>query len=272
MVYPISFDRAAEYYDETRGFPPGISDLVVGSLVSELRSDDHILELGIGTGRIAIPLLARKFKISGIDISRGMMRRLQRNAASACVHIPDLVEGDATLLPFAHKSLDTVLAVHVLHLIPAWQAVISEVLRVLSPQGSFVLGYESHPADTPYDLIRNHFEETVLSRGFDPRRHVKRDFEDVHQRFHEENAVKKEWVACEWTSTQSPAHALDRFESRKWSSTWNIPEAIFQESIDQLRSWVDHAFPDLDRVYSIPTQFIWRKYYWPGNDQSGHES
>jgi len=268
MVHLISFDRAAEYYDETRGFPPGVADSVTGSLKSGLHSSDRILELGIGTGRITIPLIAQKFKVTGIDISRGMMQRLRLNAAKSLVHPPDLIEGDINFLPFAPNSFEIVLAVHVLHLTPTWQVVISEVIRLLTPRGSFIMGYESHPDNTPYHLIRDQFDAILFSQGFESRRYVKRDFEEVHQRLLLENAVREEWVACEWISSQTPAQALERIESRKWSSTWNIPETIFRESIDQLRSWVGHTYPDKDLVHFIPTKFIWRKYSWPDNGQS----
>jgi len=52
------FDRAADIYDQTRGFPPGVGDRVAAALVDfvGLKPDDRILEIGVGTGRIAKPL------------------------------------------------------------------------------------------------------------------------------------------------------------------------------------------------------------------------
>jgi ubiquinone/menaquinone biosynthesis C-methylase UbiE len=54
----INFDRAASYYDETRGFPAGVEEQV-GAFIAQsvnLDANSRVLEVGVGTGRIALPL------------------------------------------------------------------------------------------------------------------------------------------------------------------------------------------------------------------------
>ena len=46
-------------------------------LLAELAGDGRALELGVGTGRIALPLSARGVEVHGIDMSRAMVRRLR---------------------------------------------------------------------------------------------------------------------------------------------------------------------------------------------------
>jgi SAM-dependent methyltransferase len=70
--------RVAERYDETTAerFDPAIVEPVV-DLLAELAGDGRALELGIGTGRIAIPLARRGVEVHGIDLSEAMVAKLR---------------------------------------------------------------------------------------------------------------------------------------------------------------------------------------------------
>ena len=57
-------------------FAPEVVDPVVDFLVEHARGG-AALELGIGTGRIALPLAARGVRVSGIDLSEAMVARLR---------------------------------------------------------------------------------------------------------------------------------------------------------------------------------------------------
>src|SRR2546427_3400408 len=69
--------RVAETYDETTAelFDPAVVEPTVDFLV-ELAGTGRALELGIGTGRIALPLAARGVPVHGIELSRAMTARL----------------------------------------------------------------------------------------------------------------------------------------------------------------------------------------------------
>jgi SAM-dependent methyltransferase len=71
-------ERIAERYDKTAAdmFDPSVVDPVVDFL-AELAFDGTALELGIGTGRIALPLAERGIRVHGIDLSEAMVARLQ---------------------------------------------------------------------------------------------------------------------------------------------------------------------------------------------------
>jgi SAM-dependent methyltransferase len=70
--------RVAERYDESSAdmFDPAVVDPVV-DLLAELARGGRALELGIGTGRIALPLAARGVPVHGIELSRAMAARLR---------------------------------------------------------------------------------------------------------------------------------------------------------------------------------------------------
>ena len=71
-------ERVAEKYDESSAemFAPAAVDPVVDFLAG-LAGDGAALELGIGTGRIALPLAQRGVPVHGIDLSEAMVARLR---------------------------------------------------------------------------------------------------------------------------------------------------------------------------------------------------
>jgi SAM-dependent methyltransferase len=71
-------ERVAARYDEseTDMFEPREVDAAAG-LLAELAGGGRALELGIGTGRIALPLARRGVPVHGIDMSRAMVARLR---------------------------------------------------------------------------------------------------------------------------------------------------------------------------------------------------
>jgi SAM-dependent methyltransferase len=71
-------EQVAARYDESSAdmFDPAVVDPVVAFLAG-LAGDGAALELGIGTGRIALPLARRGVRVHGIDLSEAMVTRLR---------------------------------------------------------------------------------------------------------------------------------------------------------------------------------------------------
>jgi SAM-dependent methyltransferase len=71
-------EHVASRYDETSAdmFVPGVVDPAVDFLAG-LAGGGRALELGIGTGRIALPLARRGVAVHGIDLSRAMVARMR---------------------------------------------------------------------------------------------------------------------------------------------------------------------------------------------------
>jgi SAM-dependent methyltransferase len=74
------------YFDEpvARRYDESSADMFAAEVVeptvaflAELAGDGQVLELGIGTGRIALPLARRGVPVAGIDLSRAMVERLR---------------------------------------------------------------------------------------------------------------------------------------------------------------------------------------------------
>jgi len=71
-------EDVAEHYDETSAdmFDPAVLEPAVDFLAG-LVGDGAALEFGIGTGRIALPLVQRGVRVRGIDLSEAMVARLR---------------------------------------------------------------------------------------------------------------------------------------------------------------------------------------------------
>ena len=75
---PDSFGTIyAADYDERQD--PGNTDASV-ALIAELASSGRVLEIAVGTGRVALPLAQQGLEVHGIDASQDMLDKLTRNS------------------------------------------------------------------------------------------------------------------------------------------------------------------------------------------------
>jgi SAM-dependent methyltransferase len=81
-------ERVAARYDETSA-AMGEAAVVepVVDLLAELAGDGRALELGIGTGRIALPLAQRGVPVHGIELSRAMVAQLRAKPGTEAIGI-----------------------------------------------------------------------------------------------------------------------------------------------------------------------------------------
>jgi SAM-dependent methyltransferase len=76
-------DQLAEVYDQWFG---AYEDTAI-DVLAELARGGRALELGIGTGRIALPLATRGIKVHGIDASSAMVARLQARPGGNAISV-----------------------------------------------------------------------------------------------------------------------------------------------------------------------------------------
>jgi SAM-dependent methyltransferase len=130
---------AASYDDETADmFQPAAVDAAVEFLAG-LAGRGQALELGIGTGRIALPLARRGVPVHGIDLSRAMVDRLRAKPGGAAI---DVTIGDfATAQPGGTFSLAYLVFNTIMNLTTqdAQVACFGNVAAQLEPGGCFVI-------------------------------------------------------------------------------------------------------------------------------------
>jgi SAM-dependent methyltransferase len=259
MAMSVNFDRAANVYEATRGFPPGIGDLVAEAAIEMMGGPVRALEIGVGTGRIARPLAARGVRLVGVDLSRKMMAELLQRASHPA---PVLLNADATRLPLADHAFDAALSVHVFHLIPNWPEALKELRRVLRPGGVYLSGYDWRPPDAIAGRVMEKWREIVSARGRPGEYPGARDFADVKQFLLDSGATMEERFVGEWQVTRSVAQALETIEHRTWSSTWDVPEQFFQECLAELRAWAAREFGPPETTFIATHKFCWQRFRW----------
>src|SRR5437764_4860737 len=92
-------EGVAEHYDDAVAemFKPAVVDPIVEFIVG-LAGSGTALELGVGTGRIALPLSRRGIRVHGIDLSGAMVERLRDK--------PDGEKIDVTVGDFATTKVE----------------------------------------------------------------------------------------------------------------------------------------------------------------------
>jgi SAM-dependent methyltransferase len=78
-------DRIAEVYDEWFGVPSDTEGTV--AFLSDLAGPGPVLELGIGTGRVALPLAQRGYEVHGVDASEAMVGKLRTKTGSESIPV-----------------------------------------------------------------------------------------------------------------------------------------------------------------------------------------
>jgi SAM-dependent methyltransferase len=168
-------ERVAERYDESSAemFQPAVVDPVVDFL-ADLAGPGRALELGIGTGRIALPLAQRGIPVHGIDLSEAMVAKLRAKpgAEDIGVTIGDFatttVEGTFSV---AYLVFNTIMN---LTTQDEQVACFQNVAAHLEPGGSFVIEVgvpdlqRLPPGETfqPFDVSPTHlgFDEYDVAR------------------------------------------------------------------------------------------------------------
>lgn len=252
----ISFDRASGYYDATRGYPPGVPARIAEAIANAAGAgaQTRFLELGVGTGRIAMPLLERGYDYTGIDLSEPMLAQMRAKIAAFQAEHPDqpplrtqLDVGDSTQLPYPDASFDVVLSVHVLHLIPNWQAAISEALRVLVPGGVYLNGSDDDITPSKQRGVSDLWMEILKNLGYDLGKvPMSRAGFATGQRVQDDLSARglhpERLATATWQATTTPRQALQFIAQRLWSRTWSIPDDLFAESVRQLEAQVQAQF------------------------------
>jgi ubiquinone/menaquinone biosynthesis C-methylase UbiE len=255
-VGSVNFDRAAEFYDATRALPADSMDELASLLAAELAGRQPCLEIGVGTGRIALPLHARGIRLAGLDISAGMLRRLAANAGG---HSPvPLLRADATRQPLAARSFGAVLAVHVLHLIQDWRVAVDEALRVLRPGGVLIAGLQGRDralssSGAPW---AGALRESLRRRGLVRVRVGTRDPALVAS-YLSGRATARRLDPVPVRRTRSLAEAIARIEQQTFSWTWQYTPDQMRAVAEDIRAWAAREAMPLEHEYTAESELQW---------------
>ena len=251
----VSFDRAAEFYDATRPTAAYAIEGAVGVLDRHLPAGEPTLEIGVGTGALAVPLSARGRRIVGLDLSEAMLRKLIEKDPAGSVPV---VRGDATQLPFSSGAFGGAYGRWVLHLIPAWPASVAELCRVVRPGGSVALDPGGYSGEWREVWLRTLAELGAGSQpsGLD----ITRDEASLDEAFAAGGAELVGTDAVQVAYEGSLSTFFDNAEQRVYSWTWRVDDDDLHRGIAAARAWAADRYGDVDVPFEPLASHPWRVY------------
>lgn len=241
----LSFDAIASQFDHQRGLSREALTAWM-NLVDDLAKAKslQVVEPGIGTGRIALPLAAMGHHISGTDISRPMLDACQTSASGLNLDDRiDLHHADASHLPFADHAFDLGIVAQLLYLIPDWPTVLDELARIVKPGGHVIHLTEpttESPALSSWSAI---WRQLIEATGY---RHTELSPADdeVHAEFLRRWPDTRLRTLSTWSFGQTVAEAMTGYAERLRPLYTEVPEDDFNRAVDEFLSWARKSYPN----------------------------
>jgi SAM-dependent methyltransferase len=259
MGTSIAFDQAAEYYDDTRSLEPATHQAVIERLVGELRGRGRCLEVGVGTGRIALDLHRDGVEMAGVDLSAAMLRKLVEKAGGRAPF--PLAVADATALPIGDRGVGAAVVCHVLHLIESWRRAVEELARVIRPGGVILFESATRP-DGPDREVSRHFWSLASPDGR-PGRPGLRELADLEAVLGGLGFRKRLLPPVVERAERSLAEVIALLEAGVFSACWGLDEAVRRSAAAQTRVWARERYDSLDAPRSWDQTITWRAYDAP---------
>ncbi len=250
----LSFDPLVVQYDETRTFDQGCFDAALDYLAERFppRAFPHVFEPGIGTGRIAVPLAERGYRVTGVDISTEMMAILEERLKARPLPISYQV-ADVTDLPFEDAEFDLAVAVHLFYFIPEWRRAADEILRVVRRDGPLVLMHTGMGEEVP--ALTNRYHELCTERGCDTRmvgvtstselvaylRDIGCGIEEICDR----------WT---WTTRVRLDKAIGYLASRAYSYTTKATDDVHRWAVNKLTMEFEQSLGEMSGEFDVPNR------------------
>lgn len=251
----VSFERAAEVYDRTRLTDP--TELARAlEVLDGLLPPGPVLEIGVGTGAIAVPLAERGRRVVGVDLSTAMLERLRAKDGTDRVRV---VLADVTRLPIADGAFGGGYCRWVFHLIASWRAAVRELCRAVAPGGVVIVepgGYTGGWREVWLRFVEE-LGPPAEPVGLDARG----GYGDLDDAFAACGATKREVIETPMQLDSSLQRFLEEAAARNFSWTWRSTDADLTRAVAAVRGWaIERYGPDLTQPFSPDAPQSWRVY------------
>lgn len=259
MPRSVRFDRAAEEYDRTRAISDDAMARTIELLSSELGGRGRVLEIGVGTGLLALPLHRAGVPLAGIDLTPAMLGKLLDKAGGRPPF--PLVQADATRMPFPGGAFGGAYLRWVLHLIPDWRAALGETVRVVRAGGVVLVNLGAYD-ETRFEVEGRFAELTGIST--DPVGLFWGDVDSLDAEMATHGADVRVLPSVREEGEDTLEEFLEGIEEGRWSWTWRAEDEVRRLAVAQIRPWAAERFGPLDRVERYELATVWRAYDLPG--------
>jgi SAM-dependent methyltransferase len=255
MTSSVRFDRAAEFYDRTRAVDDAAMARTIELLANEVRGRGRVLQVGVGTGLLALPLHTTGVDVHGLDISAPMVAKLVEKAGGR-VPFP-IALGDATAMPFADGWFGAAYLRWVLHLIPDWRRVLAEVVRVVAPGGVFLANLGAYGG--PRLEIQRRFGE-ITGVPTTPVGLAWGAQDELDAEMRRLGAAVRELEPVRQGGEETIRSFLDEIRDNLFSWTWRVGDDARLATVDELQPWAAERFGDLDAPRRWEHTTVWPAY------------
>ncbi len=255
MKRRVDFSQNANVYDRRHGAQLSADLATRLAAAAQLRPGIRIIDVGAGTGRVAVALAALGCEVVALDPAQPMLHVLQGKGTEALV-----VAGEGARLPFADSSFEAAVLARTLYLMPDWRDVLTEVIRALKPDGRILHEWGNGASDEEWVQIREKaralFEEAGVSNPFHPGARSESEVDEflVGRGFATHDTVRVSGDVC-----LTLGDFMARIMNGECSYTWDVPVEVQRQCLPRLEKWVAEHF-ELDRAQSIPREFSWTIY------------
>lgn len=132
------WDKAAEKYAKSPISDIKAYEYTLERTKSYLTSDDHVLELGCGTGSTALLLAPEVAHITASDLSSNMIAIGESKARAEGVENISFIASDIHNLDIKQGPFDAVLALNLIHLLEDTPLVMKRINQLVKPGGIFI--------------------------------------------------------------------------------------------------------------------------------------
>jgi arsenite methyltransferase len=133
------WNKLADKYSRQPVADPAAFERKISITVERMRPDAKVLDVGCGTGSLALRLAAHGAEIHGLDCSQEMVRIAREKAAAAQVSNVTFHQGGLDgLEAFAPASLDGICAYSLLHLLKDRPSALARFYELLAPGGFLI--------------------------------------------------------------------------------------------------------------------------------------
>lgn len=255
------YDRIAHLYDATRPFPPPVSEKIADCILElvQATSATKFLEPGIGTGRTGLPIIRRGYSYTGLDLSKEMMNELPSKLLGTTENLT-LIQGDASQLPFENESFDVVLTTHVLHCLPDWLVGLSEIRRVLKPNGIYLACENLMPEyqknfEVRLKQILAQYQPKLPEIYSDPKPKLGPWKSGMEQVLSAQGAIVETIRAATWRVEQTVEELLSVYQSKALGLCWIVPDPLFSEAMDEFKKWCQRNYDSFNTILSDEVSF-----------------
>lgn len=288
MSYKCIFSGSAvDEYDKLRHISTDTINDIIEIIISAATNKKHdivkIVDAGVGTGRIMLPLQHRlekneiKYKLIGIDISEEMIcefkRKTRHNRDKVNTYISDL-NGE---MPKEIKNMGVVYTLATVHIIKNWRSMVDNIRKSLVNNGVFIIFkeinqfmHQTEGFDSDYELIEVDDKLKRFMKHYHTLRkkyncsYIKHEIRysnmDKLYEYCENNGFKRLNIKNKkilWMKPHSYYDILNCFEKKQMTTFGSEIDDKSRKMIsDELKLWLKKHNYDIYKTFTLKAQIV----------------